>query len=42
MKHPHTWNWDSKGGTNLCYKHNQQNQVHEHPCKEMGKFCEDM
>jgi hypothetical protein len=22
--------------------HNQQNQVHGHPCKEMEKFCEDM
>jgi hypothetical protein len=24
----------------LCYKykHNQQNQVHEHPCKEIEKF----
>jgi hypothetical protein len=24
MKHPQAWNWDSKGGRNLCYKHNQQ------------------
>jgi hypothetical protein len=42
MMHPHAWNWDTKGGRNLCYKHNQQNQVHEHPCKEMEKICEDM
>jgi hypothetical protein len=34
MKHPHAWKWDRKGGRNLCYKHNQQNRVHEHPCKE--------
>jgi hypothetical protein len=25
-----------KGGRNLCYEHNQQNQVHEHQCKKMG------
>jgi hypothetical protein len=39
MKHPHAWNWDRKGDRNLCYKHNQQNQVNEHPCKEMEKIC---
>jgi hypothetical protein len=38
MKYPHAWNWDRKGGRNMCYRHNQQNRVHEHPCKEMGKF----
>jgi hypothetical protein len=42
MKHTHAWNWDRKEDRNLCYKHNQQNQVHEHLCKEMGKNCEDL
>jgi hypothetical protein len=26
----------------FCYKHNQQNQVQEHHCKEMEKICEDI
>jgi hypothetical protein len=33
-----------KGGRNLCYEHNQQNQVHEHQCKKLGGGggeCED-
>jgi hypothetical protein len=38
IKHTRAWNWDAKGGGNLCYKHNQQNQVQEHHCKEMEKF----
>jgi hypothetical protein len=25
---------------NLCYRHNQQNQVHEHECSEMEKKAE--
>jgi hypothetical protein len=28
---------------NLCYKHSQRNQMHEHQCIEKnGKMCEDM
>jgi hypothetical protein len=27
-----------KGGIDLCYKNNQQNQVQEHHCKEMETF----
>jgi hypothetical protein len=42
IKHTHAWNWDRKGGRNLCYKHNQQNHVHEHQYKEMKKRIEDM
>jgi hypothetical protein len=41
MKRPHAWNWDIKGGRNLCYKPSQQNQVHEHPWKEIERICED-
>jgi hypothetical protein len=26
----------------FCYKHNQQNQVQEHRCKEMKKFVLQM
>jgi hypothetical protein len=26
----------------FCYKHNQQNQVQEHHCKEMEKICEEI
>jgi hypothetical protein len=37
IEHAHASNWDRKGGRNLCYKHNQQNQVHEHQCNETGK-----
>jgi hypothetical protein len=27
IEHAHEWNWDRKGGRNLCYKYNQQNHV---------------
>jgi hypothetical protein len=40
MKHPHAWNWDRKGVRNLCYKHNQLNQVHEDQCRiESDRSC---
>jgi hypothetical protein len=43
IKHEHAWNWERKEGRNLCYKHNRQNQVKEHHCKEMErKYVEDM
>jgi hypothetical protein len=41
-KHVHAWNWDRKEGSNLCYKPSQQNQAHEHQCREVEKICEDM
>jgi hypothetical protein len=37
IEHAHAWNYDRKGGRNLCYKPSQQNQVHEYKCKEMGE-----
>jgi hypothetical protein len=42
IEHAHAWNYGRKGGRNLCYKLSQQNQVHEHQCKEMEKICEDV
>jgi hypothetical protein len=35
IKHSHVWNWDGRGGRNLCYKHNQQDKVHEHQCNRI-------
>jgi hypothetical protein len=30
IEHAQAWNWDRKGGRNLCYKSSQQNQVYEY------------
>jgi hypothetical protein len=37
MKHAHVWKWDRKGGRNLWYNHNQQNQLREHQYNETGE-----
>jgi hypothetical protein len=34
IEHAHAWDYDRKGGRNLCYKPSQQNYVNEHQCKE--------
>jgi hypothetical protein len=42
MKHAHAWNWDGKGGTNCCYKHNQQKPSARALLQRNGKICKDI